>query len=695
MPSTIATFTGTNTPTGYNSQRRLDRCRNGVRWAMLLATTNSRLVFYFSTDNGATWTEDVSQRLENVHTTAGASMRIITRGDGEERLVCVYRDSGDDHIKTSFGIFARNRQSFNWHTEDKRVNSGGGTGINRGYPELDGYYQAPQWIVAYTWDRLDDGKAHFNFNRVRWQGSDSFALDDIELHSAVSSVHARGSLGIRHLGDDETVDQSAPDLYVGYNLASAGGFAGGRVYMRRMPASGQTWESGDPRRVQNAAGISGGRIASCYTGARFATAWVPENATDTIMLGLMTPQDSVEPTVLEAPDLADGQITNLGVTWDNASSSVYIVASGATSDNLSYVIYDWSTREFGSWVNVVTSENLEADTLSVKPGSRGSQIECVYAIVSGSDRQVRYQLVAATNVPPTVVWVTTSGAYNASAALVPTWDYSDADGDAQAQYTLRRYVNDSETPSYWNGTAWQATLVDISSAAESVSLSSGWATSGDTVRYQVRVSDGQVFSPWSDTLTVLAATVVTPTITALTTITTPRVEVAWTVSQQSAYRVRLLDAAGTVVIHDSDWLPGASVRDYEVPVDLANGTSYTQAVRTQNNVGLSSAEVTDVFAASLTPPSTPTLVLHDNPAAGAIDVVVTNPGAGVAVVRNQIIREDLVGGDVIVPWGGSDIANNGTFVDRTVAHGGSYGYTVRAFTSVGAHADSAQVTVLT
>ena len=60
---TIDTSTAT-TATGYSNQRKIDRCQNGVLWMTFwngTSTTTASMEYWYSTDNGATWTENATK----------------------------------------------------------------------------------------------------------------------------------------------------------------------------------------------------------------------------------------------------------------------------------------------------------------------------------------------------------------------------------------------------------------------------------------------------------------------------------------------------------------------------------------------------------------------------------------------------------------------------------------------------------
>ena len=696
MASNITTTGASTTPGFFSNQRRLDRCRNGVLWAMTADVDNGRLEFHYSTNNGSSWNEDTSQRITGVNTAVGASMRIKTLASGAERIGCIYRRDSDKSMQIAFGVFNTSaRTSFRWHSQSPNdaVRNFQFSNDHR-RPDLEIHREGDRYIIPSVWGSLTGSKATLWMGNTRFWPGNSTRSEAVNVHDRNSmSTWPRPSASLRHASDDDTVLEASPDLYLAWHQGIDTDPTD-RGYMMRLTRTGEVkWQVGQLRVVEEN-GTQSGLTSSCFTGQRAAFAQVPSNTTDEILLHLMQPSDSSR-TTLNVPSLGLGEITSVSVTWDNFSADVWILAAGTTNQRPHYIVYDWATRAFGSWVQINTDE-VFADSLIAKPGSRGSRIECVYAVISAGTT-FRYELVSTTNVAPSATtWNTISGAHAIDAVLALDWNHNDADGDAQVQYRLRRSINGGSN-TYWNGSTWQSSSVDVSSASTVVNQSAGWngVVDGDTVEYVVRTNDGQKWGPYGSPLSVIASTVVDPTLTAPPsgTYNAATVVVSWTVSEQTAFRVRLLLTAGSVVQHDSGWVGDDDARDYEIPFLLADGVGYTIELYTQNLEGLASGAHTVSITASLTPPPTPTMVFTPVPAQGAITVDIDNgtPGGGETdAERNSLWRRDDDDPDLAeVLVSDQGISKDGSFTDRSVASDRNYSYKTVAYTQENASAESA------
>ena len=692
MSSTIVSKGTTVHPGMYSNGRYLDRCRNGVLWFVGCDAINSRLEFYYSTNNGSSWAEDTSQRISNIDVNDGYSMRVATHSDGQERMPVIYHDSADNKMTVSFGYFDEStRTSFRWHSASPKHTSvlKGLGGFRR--PDIECWFNGETWLCPTVWGRLAGGVAELWMGRTRFIPYDSFSVDEVVVHKRQNMQSwPRPSAMLRHLGDDDRIDAASPDLYVDWHQGIDAD-PDDRFYMMRLGLGNTAWGTGQLR-VMEQNGVQSGLTSGCYTGQRAAAVQVPSNATEDILLHLMQPSDSSRET-LNVPSPGLGELENVNITWDNATADIYILASGATTQRPHYIVYTWASRTWGSWTQINTDECMP-DTLSTKPGSKGSRIECVYGVNPGSSTTFKYALVATTNIPSSVAtWNTTGGGKDVNSSLPLDWNHNDADGDPQVQYELRRSV-DGAAYEYWNGTAWQGTSVQPSSALDEVTLPFDWGDDGETHEYTVRTNDGQTWAPWSSTLTIQASVGVAPTIL------TPsagaygnvHVLVSWSVTEQSSYRVRLLDDVGDQ-IETSLWQGSSTVRGYELSTTLTNGDDYTVEVSTKNNEGLASTATVGITAA-LTPPPTPTWTYAVDSATATITLDIDNgtPGGGEDdALFNNIWRIDLdvdpttpvliaIGQDVDAP-----------FIDRTPANDRNYSYAVEAETADGARKISAYI----
>jgi hypothetical protein len=275
-----------------------------------------------------------------------------------------------------------------------------------------------------------------------------------------------------------------------------------------------------------------------------------------------------------------------------------------------------------------------------------------------------------------------------------SWTFSDPTrvGATQSAYALKRRNLLTNVEEWWNAStsSWSATEVYNSTSTQNVSLAANTWSFYAATPYAWTVAtknDINLAGPYAAERPITVTIRVDPTITSPGTVTTANHTMTWTVSSQSAFQARLLQ--GATVIADSGKVYSRTTRSYLLG-QMANGVSYTFEITTWNDDDFPSAVVTTAKTPSYTQPSVPTVV-GSTPAGRPLNrLVITNPGGGDTVVRNEVWRSltGVAGSYVRIA---STVALNGTYDDYAVGAGVSYWYFVRAIGTSDTIRDSAVV----
>ncbi len=133
--------------TAFSSQRRVDRCQNGVLWAMYWdggSSTSSSWDFYYSTDNGTTWV------LGGTFGFFGTAQNYFPNGsffiDKEDYAHVTYKDRDNGYIYYRRGTPNAGRTSYTWSAALGVYKS-----YHMNYPDIVAHKQGTGWkahIVA-------------------------------------------------------------------------------------------------------------------------------------------------------------------------------------------------------------------------------------------------------------------------------------------------------------------------------------------------------------------------------------------------------------------------------------------------------------------------------------------------------------------------------------------------------------------
>ncbi|MFT3877134.1 MAG: hypothetical protein QM708_12035 [Propioniciclava sp.] len=236
-----------------------------------------------------------------------------------------------------------------------------------------------------------------------------------------------------------------------------------------------------------------------------------------------------------------------------------------------------------------------------------------------SDASNTVALLAA---PARPVWRPANSAFDASLPIAVAWDHTPVDTTAQTAYEIR----------WQSGGSW-VTSGKIVTTSSSHTFAAGTFAQGVVIGRQVRTW-GQHADPsaWSATATFATsarplAGIVSPTPGSV--IPGRRLRVAWAFfdpagDQQSSWEVRLCrgqDAAPIGV-----WAGVGAARDFTVPYDLEDATSYTVDVRVRDGVGLWSDRVSSQIEVVYAPPRPPVVHYEWDVARAAVVLEISNAG---------------------------------------------------------------------
>jgi hypothetical protein len=330
----------------------------------------------------------------------------------------------------------------------------------------------------------------------------------------------------------------------------------GRTDMRlvKLPWTGAGW-SGSPGETLIYAGIGSlGQMCGRWDGSRFLMAAPDPVNTSQVML-IERDRANSKTTVHRTGNHTTGVVRNATAAYDPPTGNVRVWAIG-TSTTVLYA-NDW-TRSGDTWsgwaTTGVTVLGTAGDNYGAKRSTDSDAKWGLYYATAGSPNTLTYAPSALSYPPNTPVW---SSPPNGAAADVGLplrldWVFSDQDpGDTQSAYAVSRQVG-AGTVQYYRASdnTWQLAEVQNSSTSDLVFLPAGWAAATDAVyTFKVKVWDSNSNpSGYSPALMIVPSTTVNPTVTSPTAnqvIGTGSLPVAWSVAEQTQYRIQL-DKSGVL-----------------------------------------------------------------------------------------------------------------------------------------------------
>ncbi len=648
MP-TITTSSNT-TPFRYPAATKMDRdSRNGHLWVQL-TNTSGAFEFWRSTDNGNTWSLRTTITRSNVQETG--SIYIDRRGN----LHWTFRtyESGEDRLYYRRLTIDTNA----WASELKVTSASAGSAGSVIYSggDLVAVIAGSYIYIPIVWGERsgpDYHGLHINgvvVNRTTFaQSVNNGIIKGTRwwLHSRTGeslsslSAHIRPSIDLEHYGDGTSAD--VPHIWVGFGCDI--------LRCVKMSWSNGAWTapSGTSLVSSGPFNLAGKSTCARWDGTRFMliVPWAGDLTKVKLYQRKLSNTGGVTPEIISPAHPAGEVRWNSFGYYCAPNDDIYrVYAVGTSSDLLYYIEYERSSDTWTSWTTVSATAVQGVNNFGARRNIDGNLLFSVYMQLAGTAPYTLSHLSGTFPQAPTApTWNSASGnsgeARNVSAGLLLDWDFHDPDtSDTQSAYALSRQIG-AGTVQYFRASdsTWQTTEQKNVSGTTSRTLASGWGVDGDAAHvYKVKTWDSaDTPGPYSTGFSVIPSALVNPTMNAPvegSAITSPRLSVTWTVSEESAYRVVLKPNPNpdAVTTYDSGWVSDYLAVDHDVPVDLADGTAWTVTLQTRNNEGLESAVQTRNFTVDYVEPNAPTKTVAALPSSGVIRVVITNPASNVSHV---------------------------------------------------------------
>jgi hypothetical protein len=679
MPTVITTSTS-GIATGFCTQRKVDRCQNGVLWTFFNSETNIQPAY--SSDNGQTWTTTSPIAITASRVNSGWSVFI----DLDDYCHLVYKDT--DGFTTSYVRYRRGtpnagRTSWTWSSPVDL----GSSGVNADYyehPDVIAHREGTGWHAHAVWSYATaaNGNSGVVYRRVDITsgGTITAAGTTTTIGLGLASDNSMyPSIDFHHTGDGKTVAGSAPHLFVAWSMQGTG--AGNGIRYKKAAYSGGAWTWGTEREVDSARYVSNDTqsIQTMFDGTRVIIVGFVEGGGDDLMLY----ERDVSDTTTTTYTLLDSPATSLRLVYGSSSydsaGNVYVVGRNIdeTAGTHDLVYRKW-TRAGGSLGSeVVVDSGVGNPYVSAKRGYSSTRIEFVYTDGTASPFNVTYDAIVLNVAPNTPTNLAPSGGVTIDRAVTNrfSWTFSDPDpGDTQSKFDLRYRLVGAGT---WTDILNQQTVNAF------YDFSGGTFAAGD-YEWQVRTYDSQgAVSAYTASAFYTAANAPSgPTITNPINnqvLTGQSYTVVWSVTNQDAFQVRTVaDNAGApdtaTVYTDTGEIASTTDRSRSVAFLTNNRFEHVQ-VRVKYT-GLWSAWASVRVQVSYTVPPTPTFVLTANNSAGTLSVAITNPaptGGQPALSHNDVYVNDGAGEQRKA----TGVAANGTFVYRTPVSGRNYASYVR------------------
>lgn len=399
-PATITT-TGNATFTAYSTQRKLDRCQNGVLWMMGGADGAQNITPYFSVDNGKSWTWAGYINLGGANILASNFSMFI---DLDDYCHIVWKQAGATGGRTDGAIYYlrgtpnAGRTAYTWGAAQAHYTSD--TFMN--YPDIVAHREGTGWKVHIVCSYLNATPiGQIDYGSYTITSGGVISLDARGGQSAVYSAptgHQYPSIDFNHTGDGKTVAGGTPHLYVAWSAGSTG--AGKGIRFKKATYAAGAWTWGAEREIDNTVYINDvSRWLNClWDGSRVLIGGFLHNNTGPAVQLRFWERDAADTTTTPriTYSSAGGGLDRLyygSMTYDS-SGNVYFF--GTDSVSIQYRKWVRATTTLGPYVYLSPTTNTASSYVSVRRGSAGQTVDWVYTYnpLGSSSVAVKYDRYA-------------------------------------------------------------------------------------------------------------------------------------------------------------------------------------------------------------------------------------------------------------------------------------------------------------
>jgi hypothetical protein len=392
LDPTVITTSTASTATAYSNQRKIDRTSNGVVWAMFwdgTSTTGTSMDFYYSTDDGATWTKGGEFGFAGTGTTYTPNGSFFI--DLDDFAHVVYKDRHNGYIYYRRGTPNAARTAWTWSSA---VTVHSTTEAN--YPDVVAHREGTGWKAHVVWSRVNTNNFSL-YAPITIDSSGTITLGTLaSIGGGYSNTnHVWPSIDFNHTGDGKTVAGGTPHLYVAWSAGATG--SGKGIRFKKATYSGGSWTWGTEREIDS----------TRYIWTNYYWLNCLFDGTSVIITGQLY-DDAERDLLLYERDAADTATTarelaaNTGDAggWFRGSSSydsnrnVYFLGAKYVSGlkDLRWAKWDRASASFGA-VTVIDASPGEAYA-SVKRGYSGNKIEFIYTDGTASPYSVTYDSIS-------------------------------------------------------------------------------------------------------------------------------------------------------------------------------------------------------------------------------------------------------------------------------------------------------------
>lgn len=448
---TVIATTGTPHSTAYGNQRKVDRCQNGVLWAVRVQNgTNTDLGHaYYSTNNGATWADGGS--IPGATTAANNNYNVNGSFfiDLDDYAHWVFKDNYYGYLYYRRGTPNAARTAWTWSAPLKIH---GTTVTTFDYPDIIAHREGTGWSVHIVYSYTSGANNYTYRSRITIGSNQAITLTDSEQAlggNYFATPHTFPSIDFNHTGDGKTVAGGTPHLYSAWSAGKAGTASG--IRFRKATYSGGAWTWGTEQTIDSARYVVNPDywLNCLFDGTRvIIVGQVYDGAGTDLILHDRNAADTATFTRVLIENAATSNYLATGSASYDSNGNVYLLGRNSAPSwvDIDFFYRKWTRSTATLGAPVVYDNTLNTNPyISTKRGHSGQKLEFIYLEGSSAPYSVTYGGITLNTAPTAPTGLAPNAAtIDKSITNRFSWTHNDPEGDAQGGYDLQyRKVGDT------------------------------------------------------------------------------------------------------------------------------------------------------------------------------------------------------------------------------------------------------------
>lgn len=362
-------------PSATSTGRKLLSTSDGVLWAMFQPGSNLAPELWYSTDQGASWTQSATAFPTNV--LESTFTWVI---DDIDKIHILYRAASGSRLNIRRGTLNGDHTDIAWSAATQLDGA-----INVTFPSIVAHQEGTSRKIHCVY--IDRATDYVFYRRGTWTSGGSFSWDAAREQISTAIAQSLLEIDFNHVeADPRLIQDSTPHLYVAWRNRSTGT----RLQFRRATYSGGSWTWETIRDLDGADNQSNTAHSAIFYGDRYTIVKRGWNSPYPIQVRERNAADTTTYNLPNPPARTGTSSAIVSVSY-RPGGDIEIWHADYIAERLQRTVFDRSANTWSAWETIDTGNDDESPNLKRGYWS-GSAADSIDGIWLGSRTSSPYDI---------------------------------------------------------------------------------------------------------------------------------------------------------------------------------------------------------------------------------------------------------------------------------------------------------------